>query len=226
MGNSIGTLNEKALHAELKDWYAKPGDVQETKVDGYVIDIVRGKELIEIQSRSFSSIKSKLLNLCEKHRVHLVHPIAKEKWIIRETQEGIEIGRRKSPRRGRVEDVFREFRYIPEIGANPNFSLEVILIHSEEYWRDDGMGSWRRKGWSIIEQKLIEIIKVYSFRSVDDYASLIPNSLDAEWRNRDLSKVLKLNRRITQNMTYCLRKMGVIEKVGKQGRSFLYSVIS
>ena len=60
---TIGLLNEKALHASLKQWYARPGDQLEVAVDGFVIDIVRDDLLIEIQTRNFSSIKSKLTNL-------------------------------------------------------------------------------------------------------------------------------------------------------------------
>jgi len=37
----IGTLNEGALHAQLKEWYRGPGDLLEQKVAGYVVDLVR-----------------------------------------------------------------------------------------------------------------------------------------------------------------------------------------
>jgi hypothetical protein len=60
----IGLLNEKPLHASLKEWYAQPGDRFEVPVDGFVIDIVRDDLLLEIQTGSFGSIKSKIP--CEK----------------------------------------------------------------------------------------------------------------------------------------------------------------
>jgi hypothetical protein len=103
MSTLIGTLGEKSLHAAIKDWYALPGDQLEKKIDGFVIDIVREDMLIEIQSRSFSKIKRKINALCENHKVHLVYPIAKEKWIVRVDANDEEISRRKSPKRGRVE---------------------------------------------------------------------------------------------------------------------------
>ena len=37
--NHISTLNEKPLHAGLKEWYARPGDRIEVPVDGFLIDI-------------------------------------------------------------------------------------------------------------------------------------------------------------------------------------------
>ena len=52
--SGIGLLNEKPLHASLKQWYARPGDRFEVAVDGFVIDIVRDDLLIEIQTRNFA----------------------------------------------------------------------------------------------------------------------------------------------------------------------------
>ena len=51
----IGLINEKPLHASLKQWYARPGDRFEVPVDGFVIDIVRDNLLIEIQTRNFAA---------------------------------------------------------------------------------------------------------------------------------------------------------------------------
>ena len=70
-------------------------------MDGFHIDIVRGKLLIEIQTTNFSSIKSKLNTLTKKHPVQLVYPIAQEKLIGRLAADGItQLGRRKSPKKG------------------------------------------------------------------------------------------------------------------------------
>jgi hypothetical protein len=70
----IGRLRETPLHAALKRWCAGPEAAFEVTVDGYVVDVVEGGELIEIQTRSFAKIKRKLLALVEAHPVRLVHP--------------------------------------------------------------------------------------------------------------------------------------------------------
>jgi hypothetical protein len=119
----IGLLNEKELHASLKKWYARPGDRLEVPVDGFVIDIVRDDLLIEIQTRNFASIKSKLNNLARCHRVRLIYPIVQEKWIVRSpTRSGKGAIRRKSPKKGRMEDLFWELVSIPQLLLNPNFA--------------------------------------------------------------------------------------------------------
>src|SRR5215213_11411373 len=150
----IGLLNEKALHASLKQWYARPGDRLEVPVDGFVIDIVRDDLLIEIQTSNFTSIKSKLTNLARRHRVRLIYPIVQEKWIVRVANgNGAESIRRKSPKRGRLEDLFWELVSIPQLLLNPNFSLEVLMIREEEVRRYEAKRRVRR-GWLIEGRRL------------------------------------------------------------------------
>ena len=155
----IGLLNEKALHASLKQWYARPGDRFEVPVDGFVIDIVRDDLLIEIQTSNFSSIKSKLTNLVRSHRVRLIYPIIQEKWIVRTaTHNGKGSVRRKSPKRGRLEDLFWELVSIPQLLSNPNFSLEVLMISGEEVRRYNVSKRRVRKQWLIEGRRLLEVL--------------------------------------------------------------------
>ena len=49
-GGGIGTLQERSLHAAIKQLYNIPGAKTEVKVDGFVIDVVKGDLLIEIQT--------------------------------------------------------------------------------------------------------------------------------------------------------------------------------
>ena len=97
--SGIGLLNEKPLHASLKEWCAQPGDRFEVAVDGFVIDIVRDDQLLEIQTSNFASIKSKLTDLVRAHQIRLIYPIAQEKWIVRLAKDsGSGVARRKSPK--------------------------------------------------------------------------------------------------------------------------------
>lgn len=224
--NTIGTLRERQLHAGLKQWLAQPGDAFEQKVDGYHIDIVRGDLLIEIQTSNFSMIRKKLAKLLENHPVLLIHPIPETKWIVRKTKRGRKLGRRKSPKRGRIEHIFDELLYIPEIACHPNFRLKVLLTQQEEIWRDDGRGSWRRKHWSVADKTLLTIVSEAEFRRLDDYLSLIPGNLGTSFTHRGLADSLGAPIWLSTRMSYCLRKMGVLEVVGKQGRSLLLAPTS
>ncbi|MCP4143115.1 MAG: hypothetical protein GY755_22985 [Chloroflexi bacterium] len=223
--SKIGTLNEKALHASLKEWYANPEDQIEVKVDGFFIDIVQGDLLIEIQTGNFGAMKRKLKKLLRSHRVRLVYPVAREKWIVKLASYGsTQLSTRKSPKKGRVEELFGEMVSFPELLAHPNFSIEVVLTREEEIRRFEKNKNWRRKGWGIVERRLLEVVDQVLFENPADWLSLLPEGM-REFTVKDLSKKLKLRKRLAQKMAYCLRKANVIELIGKEGRAYLYRVV-
>jgi len=215
-------MGETSLHEAVKRWYAQPGDRLEAWVDGYLIDIVRDDQLIEIQTGNFSAIKAKLENLVRRHPVRLVHPIAQTKWIVRLDARGGRVSRRRSPRRGRVEDLFLELVYIPHLMGEPNFSLEALMVHSEEELIDDGRGSWKRRRWSVHDRRLLDVVGRATFSAPADFRKLIPEALPEEFTTRELAEALKLRTNIAQKMTYCLRNMEVLDTIGKKGRARLY----
>jgi hypothetical protein len=222
--HKIGTLNEKPLHAALKEWYARPGDQFETPVDGYVVDIVRGDLLIEIQTQNFAAIKRKLTRLVAQHPVRLVYPIARERWIIKLAKDGqTSLGRRKSPRRGALEHVFEELVSFPGLLSNPNFSLEVLLIQEEQVRRYDGRRGWRRRGWVMHERRLLQVVGRRLFETPADISSLVPPTLVEPFTTSDLAVAIARPRRLAQKMAYCLREMGVIAVTGKRGNAILYA---
>ena len=223
MSKNIGILNEGPLHAALKDWYARPEDRLEVSVSGFVIDIVQGDLLVEIQTCSFASIKPKLLELTRAHPVRLVYPIAQQKWIVKLARaEGTPPSRRKSPKRGRVEDVFSELVSFPELLLNPNFSLEVLLIQEEEVRRYEGK-RWWRQGWVTEERRLLAVSERTLFETPADIKELLPPGLREPFTTTELADAIEGRRGLAQKIVYCMRKMGVIERVGKRGRSNLYA---
>src|SRR5689334_11170246 len=219
----IGLLNEKPLHASLKQWYARPGDRFEVPVDGFVIDIVRDDLLIEIQTRNLSSINAKLRELTRSYTVRLVYPVVQEKWIVRSGPAGKVAVRRKSPKRGRLEDLFWELVSIPQLLSHPNFSLEVLLIREEEVRRYDGRRKWRRKGWALEGRRLVEVMDRRLFGAAADWLAFVPEGLQS-FTTKDLAAVADTNRELAQKMAYCLRQAKMIELIGRQGRANLYRV--
>jgi hypothetical protein len=225
--HTIGTLNEKSLHAALKEWYAQPGDQFEVRVAGFIVDIVRGDLLIEIQTSNFASIKGKLAALTAQQPVRLVYPVARDKWIIKLAEEGVgHQSRRRSPRRGTVEDLFAELVSIPHLLAHPNFSLDVLLVQEEEVRRYDATRRWRRwrrGGWVTHERRLLQVVDRHLFQTPADAARLLPAALADPFTTSELATALARPRRLAQQMAYCLREMGGLEVVGKQSNALLYS---
>jgi hypothetical protein len=224
MSRDIGLLNEKPLHAALKEWYARPEDRFEVSVDGFVIDVVQGNLLVEIQTGDFASIKSKLIQLTGAHRVRLVYPIAQEKWIVKLAKGGSgEVSRRKSPKRGMVEEVFWELVSFPQLLSSPNFSLEVLLIQEEEVRRYEGRRRWWQRGWVTEERRLLEVVGRRLFEGPADVGELLPSELKEPFTTADLAGAMGRGNKLAQKMAYCLRRMGVIRQVGRRGRANLYA---
>ena len=221
--NSIGTFNESSLHSTLKLWYKKLEDQLEVPVENFIIDIVRDDLLIEIQTKNFSTIKKKLEVLLKNHRVLLIHPIVKDKWIINVDHHLTKINRKRlSPTHHSYLDIFEELIRIPDLIANPNFTIELPLVQIEEFRINDGKGSWRRKGWSIYDQRLVNVVERKVFCSPIDFLMLKPINLKTPFTNAELAHLLDKPLRLAQKMSYCLRKMGILKVIGKSGKFLLF----
>jgi hypothetical protein len=216
-------MSESKLHASIKDLYSKQGGQKEVLIDGYLIDVVLNERLIEIQTHNFSALKIKLRHLLKDYKVCLVHPIPQEKWIVRVSRKEERIGRRKSPKHGRIEDLFYELVRFPQLALHPNFTLEVLFTREEEYWQKDGAGSWKRKGWHIINRSLLDVIKNKTLKSRQDYIDLLPPTLHQPYTTLQLSSALDIHHKLAQKMAFCLRNMGIIEIVGKKRNALLYT---
>ena len=211
-------MPERGLHAELKEWLRRPGDLVEGTVWGYRADIIRGDLLIEIQTGNFPQIRAKLAKLLKGYRVRLVHPVSERRWVIREVDGKRQ--RRVSSRVGRVEEVFNELVYCPTLPLDPNFSLEVLLVHSEEAQSVRWRGK-KRTRYTVTERHLVNVVSSTVFEKPEDYLRLIPD-IHGAFTARQLSKTAKLRITLARRMVYCLAKMGVLEEVGSVARAKLY----
>jgi len=222
--NAFSSRRESSLHSAIKKWYYIEGDKLEAKVDGFIVDIKRGDLLIEIQTSNFSSIKPKLSHLLSKHKVRLIYPIPKQKWIIhRSTATGETFGRRKSPKKGRLTDLFNELIRIPNLFAKGNLSIEVLMIETEETWINNGKGSWRRKGASIEDKKLIHVYETETFENKTDFLKIMPKNLPNPFSNRNLAESLGIPINQSRKITYSLRKIGTITHVGNNRNQMLFT---
>ena len=224
-GRGIGQLTERSLHAALKEYLRQPGDALEVKLGRYVIDLVRDDLLIEIQTRHLYALRPKLRRLLDDgRRIHLVHPLPAERWIVREDAAGRSVSRRKSPRHATVHDIFTELVRLPDLAVHPNLTLEVLLIREEQVWRDDGQGSWRRGPWSLVDRRLLGVAASRLFAGPADYLALLPPGLHDPFSNADLAAALPCAPALAGKATYALRAMGLLTPTGKRGRANLFAV--
>ena len=219
----IGTYSETALHAALKRHYAGSDGETEVRVGAYWIDVRRSTTLIEIQTANFSSIRSKLARLLADHEVLLVHPVAQERQLLWLDADGQVERQRKSPARGRVEEIFTHLVAFPELIGHPRLTLEVVLTREEVLRAPAPRRKRFDRGWTPVDRRLLGICAVHTFASPDELAALLPTALPTVFTVQDLVAAAQLPTRLAQRMIYCLRKMTAIEMVGKKGRAITYT---
>lgn len=221
---AIATRNEGPLHASLKEWYRRPGDRLEVPLSGRQIDLVRDDLLVEIQTGSFAAIRSKLRELTREHPVRLVYPVPVEKWIVRIGASGEVLGRRKSPRRGRLEEAFRELVSLPRLFLEDNFSFEILRVQVEEVRQHHARRARRRKGWVVVERRLLGVLGKRSVARRCDLLAFLPETLEAPFTTADLARGLGIKRELAQKMAYCLREARVLEPLGRTRAGISYGV--
>ncbi len=207
------------MHAALKDAYAEPGDEFEVPLDGFVIDICRGKELIEIQTGSFGAMGRKLDHLLPSHQVLLVHPIAVESYLDRPGRNP-----RKSPKKGSVHSLFGELVSIPTLLDHPNLTLEIVLVSVTKVQVEDPKARRGRGGYRTQDRRLREVLGRHRFEESRDLLRLVPDNLPPVFTTADLASRAGIGRDVAQQMAYCLRPLGLFVEQGRTKAGIQYSL--
>jgi hypothetical protein len=203
----------------LKADYAEPGDRFEVPLDGFVIDIVRDRSLIEIQTGSFGAMGKKLDHLLPSNQILLVYPIAVETYL---QKPGVKP--RKSPKHGSVYDLFAELVSIPTLVDHPNLSLEVVLVAVTKVQVADAKVRRGRGGFRTEDRQLREILGRHRFNDGRDLLELVPDGLPPVFTTADLARRAGIGRGVAQQMAYCLRPLGLFIEQGRTKAGIEYSL--
>lgn len=223
--NGFGTLQEKTIHEVIKDFYCYDHDFQEQKRGRYIADIAVGGDIWEIQTRAFNKLRGKLDAFLEKYHVTVIYPVAVEKkiyWLDQET--GAITGGRRSPRRGSAYDVFWELYKIRPYLADPNLSIHVFLMDMEEYKLLNGWSRDKKRGASRYDRLPGKLKDIVRLETIKDYRYFLPDGLPGEFTSLDLAKCARIPRDTAQTCLLILRDLGVVELIGKKGRSNLHRI--
>ncbi len=217
---------ETSLHRDLKMHYAGPDGQVEVRIGRYRADAIVGGELIEIQHGRLGAIRGKIAELLESHAVRIVKPIIREKLLVKRRRKGGRIvEQRRSPKRGRLLDLFDDLVYFTKVFPHPRLSIEALLVDVEEH-RYPGHGRrrrWRRTGdFQIEDQLLRDIGECRLLRTPDDLIELLGTPLPARFHTGELAQALGEPRWVSQRIAYCLREMGAVQIAGKQGNAIVY----
>lgn len=224
----INTYSESRLHKTLKNLYAMDSNGKtEQPVEGKICDIVADDgSIIEIQTGSLAKLHGKLGLLLPRYRVTVVYPLVVQKTIETVGKDGSLMSRRKSPKKQGILDIFRELTSIYPYLLHEHFTLEVLEVSVVEHRVkvDSPMQLANRsrrfkRDWYKEDKSLDAIHATHRFSSAEDYLALLPADLPEKFTVKDLDKALKT--RNASLILWVLRKMDLVEAVGKQGKALV-----
>lgn len=224
----INTYAESQLHHTLKNLYAADSQgMTEQEVLGKICDIVAGDgSIIEIQTGSLSKLHGKLGLLLPHYKVKVVYPLVVRKTIETRKKDGALVSCRKSPKKQCLLDMFAELTAIFPYLLDKNFILEVLEVSVVEHRIKEAApvqlaNKSRRfkRDWYKEDKSLEAIHATHQFVCRQDYLALLPQGLPETFTIQEASSLLK--GRNVSRMLWVLRKMGLVEEVGRQGRSLV-----
>lgn len=221
----IGTLSEKTVHAVLKNYYAPDTDMHEIPIDNFVADIYTGTEIIEIQTRSFNTMRRKLTAFLPEYPVTIVYPIPHIKWLSWIDEETGEASpKRKSPKKGNPYQAFIELYKIRPFLKDANLKFRFALIDMEEYRLLNGWSKDKKKGSDRYDRIPLAFVEEVCIDCREDYMQFIPYDVPEEFTAKDFAKHAKIPVHLAQTVLLILFDLKIVERIGKDGRSYLYRI--
>lgn len=225
----IGTYGEKTVHSVLKNYFEPFEDSHEQKIGGFIADIVGENGIIEIQTAGFDKLRKKLAAFLEVSDVTVVYPIPYNKWLIPINPESGNMGRkRKSPKKGSPYDIFPELYKIKPFLSNERLHFCIVMLDVEEYRQPPettGLKRGRRRGSTRYDRIPIALCDELHFDKLSDWLYFVPNGLGEEYTSKDLAAKAGIHVSSAQLTLNILTALGVTERIGKQGNSYLYKTV-
>jgi hypothetical protein len=82
-----------------------------------------------------------------------------------------------------------------------------------------------KKEFQIQERKLLKVNDRILFQNKSDYLKILPDNLPGVFTNRELAKISNFSVRAARQITYCLRKSGVIRLAEKKRKELKFQKV-
>ena len=220
----IGTLGEKSLHAVLKYYYQPDESQHERKIGRMTADaILPNGSILEIQTRSFYSLRKKLPLFLAYGQVHLVAPVIQKKWVCwLHPETGEVVSKRLSPKHYSPIDLSRELGYIRKFLLHPKLTVHFPLLEAEEYRLLDGWGNDGKRGSTRYERIPLNLLEEWVMKSPQDYIALLPDNLPEVFTIKELEKAARISSKCAYTAAAIFRETGTIREYGCRGRAKCY----
>ncbi len=229
MHGSVGTQNEKLIHAALKNYYAPYSDDQEIRIGKFYADAVTEDGIFEIQTRKLSALKEKLAAFTQAAHVTIVHPVevrTRTVYINRDTGEVISESRFRAV--NQRQKLYQELYSIREFLRDSRITLIIARLCTEK--RVAGSGEQKPDMRNRYSRKKLDIAKIPLELVREDIVPLpeglrflMPEGLPQEFTKKEFCKIAKEPE--SSLRLEVLRAAGLITQTGKRGRCYLYTAV-
>ncbi len=227
--STVGTQNEKLIHAALKNYYAPFSDEQEVKIGSFYADAVSEDGIFEIQTKQLYRLREKLSVFLENARVNLVHPFICESKTLFTNEKSGEIVKADKPRKtSSWLKIFEELYSIRNFLRSDNLKIVIVKLKVEKivYFNGEKIPDLRSRNVRKkcrIEKIPMEIVEEIWFETAEDFRRLLPENLPESFTKKEFCKAAgEANSSLRLEV---LREIGILEKVGKRGNAFVYAVL-
>lgn len=107
---------------------------------------------------------------------------------------------------------------------DPNLRLRLDLIDMEEYRRLNGWSRDKKKGSDRFDRIPLTFVEEVRVDRREDYMQFIPYEIPEEFTAKDFAACAKIPVRLAQTVLLILTDLLIVERIGKQGRSYLYRI--
>lgn len=221
-GEGIGTYAEKRLHRVLKRFVCNDVKGWEIPVGRYVADVLTEGQITEIQTGTFRPLPKKLRAYLEETDcgVTVIHPVIAEKTIFRMDRESGELlYQKRSPKKGRVEDVLSELFWLGTLLPSERLTVKVLLIRADEHRFSERM-RYRKEGAYDAELYPRELLDCVTLRTLEDYESFLPADTES-FTAAEYGKYSKLKKRNLYSALNFFCAVGLLRRE-KEGNRYRY----
>lgn len=219
----IGTLNEKTIHASLKNYYSHEYD-QEAKIGDFYADIVTENGIFEIQTANWGKLNKKLEVMLDACHVTVVYPFEKRVKTSSAddvTGEIIREGNRRNLKD--LTEFFLELYRIKSFLTNPNLTIAIAELEIERINYISSKNGKRRKKGNYTKTPKALLREIY-LEKTEDYLILLPQGikkqLHEEFTVKELQGLVKPTD--AKLMLEIFGYLGLTEKFGKKGNAEIY----
>lgn len=228
MHGSVGTQNEKLIHAVLKNYYAPYSDEQEVRIGKYFADAVNENGIFEIQSRSLHLLKEKLAAFTQAAIVTVVHPVeVSTRNVYIDSQTGEVIQETPFRKVNKRQKIYEELYSIRSQLTNSRVTVILAKLRTEKrICSPDGkipdMRSRTARKKLDISRVPLELVEETVIPLPEGLMCFMPEGLPESFTKKEFCRIAQEPE--SSLRLEVLREAGLIKRTGSRGKAYVYSL--